>query len=150
MRAALLVVCALSSSCLAAKAATFPTPDHSTDRSIVDCRFESAPLQSTATPPLLPDGGPALCGDAGMPPTCSVEWDAYPGRSHLTMTFPPFPGTCAAPSQVWVYVSFDRVGSEAALAAFDVARIERLDPVARTVTIYNGTEQDYFVRVVVE
>jgi hypothetical protein len=52
------------------------------------------------------------------------------------------------PAVVLVYVSFERDGRDAALAAGDIARIEAVT--ADFVTLRNATEQRFFMRLVLQ
>jgi len=69
-------------------------------------------------------------------------WIGYLASVELTLEH----GLGRIPCGVLVYISFFEDGARAALAAGDLARIVEVSE--QTVTIQNGTREDYFVRVV--
>lgn len=70
-------------------------------------------------------------------------WIAYPGNIQLDISH----GLGRAPNGVLVYLAFTPDGRFPALAAGDLARIIEVD--ASHVVVANGTNGDYFARVVV-
>lgn len=73
-----------------------------------------------------------------------ARWLEYPPRVTVQLEH----GLGYTPREVLVYLSFDPLGSEPALAAGDLARIVSVD--ATTVSVRNETSAAFFVRVVVE
>lgn len=72
------------------------------------------------------------------------DWHRFPGRAELELAH----GLGEEPQLVMVYLSFAPDGDPSALAAGDLAQIISVDSIA--VTLLNQTNQDYFLRVVIE
>ena len=82
------------------------------------------------------DFPPLAAGDA---------WIAFPGRVHLKVHHP----LPAKPTQLLVYIAFDRSGVGSTLASGNVARIEAVGDDG-TVTVQNATDEDFYVRLALE
>lgn len=70
-------------------------------------------------------------------------WIAYGGKAELTIHH----GLGRRPQGVLVYISFDSQGRAAALAAGDLALVDAVT--AESVKIRNGTNGNYYLRLVV-
>lgn len=77
-------------------------------------------------------------------PWTGVPWLSYPGGGRLTLEH----GLGRVPRLIQVYISFANDGAGAGPTAGDLSRIKAVDD--KIVTLENGTEQDYFVRVVLQ
>lgn len=113
--------------------------------------------------PLLPltacqdaAGNVRVVGEADLPASHGVtgaqwqsggindEWMGYPAQTALELGH----SLGREPVSVLVYVAFDAGGQDGALAAGDIARIAEVSD--DTVTIRNGTNQDFFARIVLQ
>jgi hypothetical protein len=99
-------------------------------------------------PPAAWPGSARLDGDTWQssdpPPLGEGDaWLRFEGRIHLRVHHP----LGRRPMLVVPYVSFYPGGQGGAVAAGDLARIEAVDEEA--VTLYNATNEDFFVRLVV-
>ena len=75
--------------------------------------------------------------------TTSANWISYPARA--TITIPHALGH--TPANVAIYLSFSATGEGAGIASGDLAHIMSVTNAA--VTINNGTNEDFFIRVAV-
>jgi hypothetical protein len=81
-----------------------------------------------------------------FPPLAAGDgWIAFPGRVHLKVHHP----LPARPTQLLVYIAFDRSGVGGTLASGNVARIEAVGDDG-TVTLHNATDEDFYVRLALE
>ncbi len=69
-------------------------------------------------------------------------WLRYPGSAEIEVAHP----LGRVPAIVVVYISFSENGEDSALASGDLARLEGISQ--SSVTFENGTEQDYYARLV--
>jgi hypothetical protein len=97
-------------------------------------------IWSSAPWPISEDIG--AMGDAGTSGIC--EWLPFAGRQELIV-----PHTLGyVPSEVLVYIAFTPSGVGGTLASGDPGRVRAVDDAF--VTIDNGTNQDFYVRLVLE
>ena len=81
-----------------------------------------------------------------FPPLAAGDgWISFPGRVHLKVHHP----LPAKPTQLLVYIAFDRSGVGGTLASGNVARIEAVGDDG-TVTLHNATDEDFYVRLALE
>jgi hypothetical protein len=81
-----------------------------------------------------------------FPPLAAGDgWISFPGRVHLKVHHP----LPAKPTQLLVYIAFDRSGVGGTLASGNVARIEAVGDDG-TVTLQNATDEDFYVRLALE
>jgi hypothetical protein len=81
-----------------------------------------------------------------FPPLAAGDgWLSFPGRVHLKVHHP----LPARPTQLLVYIAFDRSGVGGTLASGNVARIEAVGDDG-TVTLHNATDEDFYVRLALE
>jgi hypothetical protein len=116
-----------TSACGTAVAESFD--EVTTDELPASARLVGDRWQSSDFPPLA-------AGDAWMP---------FPGRVHLKVHHP----LPAKPTQLLVYIAFDRSGVGGTLASGNVARIEAVGDDG-TVTLQNATDEDFYVRLALE
>ena len=91
----------------------------------------------------LPNSGATMIGwQTG--PWQGADWVSYPGNATLTIEH----ALGREPSNVLVYVSFNRDGQSSAMAAGDIGRIQSVTD--STVRVQNGTQQDFFLRLTVD
>lgn len=77
-------------------------------------------------------------------PWTGTPWLPYGPRAQLRV----FHGLGRVPRSVHVYLAFDELGSDPAMAAGDLGRV--LEVTDTTVTVWNDTSGSYFARIVVQ
>ncbi len=116
---------------------------------VMSCEPAQIPLPDGATrgAPIVYDPPPmariSLDSWESSPwPGAGVEWLAFPRNIDVTLRH----NLGRTPAAVNVYLAFEKSGASGAPAAGDLARIQQVTD--RDVTLRNGTQQDYWLRVV--
>lgn len=92
-------------------------------------RLAGAQWQSSDFPPLAAGDG----------------WISFPARAHLRVHHP----LPSKPLSLLTYIAFDRSGVGSTLASGNVTRIEAVGDDG-TVTLQNATDEDFYVRLVLQ